>query len=52
MCGKCSKPGQPSVLCKEGLRVALQDLTVNVSMICQVVIHSKAAIALNRYIMI
>ena len=40
-CGKCSKPGQPLVLCKEGREIALQNFTVNVSMICQVIIHSK-----------
>ena len=37
---------------KKDREIALKDFNVNVSMICQVVYHSKAAIALNRYTMI
>ena len=52
-CGKCSKPRQPSVLCKEELRDCFVRFHIlKVFIIFQVVYHSKAAIALNRYIMI
>ena len=51
-CCKCSKPEQPLLVWKKDGEIPLQDFTVNISMNCQVVHQSKAAIALNKYIII
>ena len=51
-CGKCSKPGQPLMLCKEGLRDCFARFHSERLYDLPIVYHSKASIALNRYIMI
>ena len=41
-----------AALIKKDWEITLKDFTVNVPMICQVVYHSKAIVALDQYIII